>query len=358
MELELTLGREEPRVDILNAIARGPRLHTLSLIGRGDHIIRLLRCILEKEHNAWSNLASLSIKCIGILSVDELPREPRFSVELTQLTLNHSTSKEFLCWLLHGKATLTHLTIITERHLMQHDYLVLPNLRNLQSLTFGRIDWTDHLLQTLHSLNRLKELRFSSAISVGREFPANLPDTIEHMTISIPLFASISVQPNFGAVVLEVPLSTGRPALLKTCDIITIDVGKENGILLKSIPWSKMYGQLAEAGGVAVTYSESNKKSSKIICFHKHFGSIQTDHLIATDQWMRTPFSSARLTGYKVPLYIQVPRQEFHPSGSQLDIRDFEVILGKETGDQKADRVAYRPEPASDTKPFAALRSK
>jgi hypothetical protein len=141
-------------------------------------------------------------------------------------------------------------------------------------------------------------------------------------------------------------------------------------VSMSSITWSETYGQLARDDGITVTYTDSQKKSSKLVLSLYQFHDLDALNPSATDLWLRNPFSSANMTDYKVPLYIQPGREEFHPSASQLDILGFEDILnlnldlndvlGRTTGNQTVDqrRVASRRGAASDKGFLVGLRSK
>lgn len=364
VDLDLTLGGETISVNILKAIARGPKLRSLTLNVKSGTLSNPLLQILRKENNPWPHLASLTIKIIGFPSTEEFSLETRPDFNLVQLTIENPHSG--LCrWLLNDKSGLTHFSIIPTNGFTHLDdtYLNVPNLKNVRSLTFGRVSWNEQLFNTLHSLNRLKELRFSSSIAVVREFPGHIPDTIEHLTISVPLF--LTNMSTWGSL-----LTSDRPALLQTCDFIHIDTKSESMVSMSSITWSETYGQLARDDGITVTYTDSQKKSSKLVLSLYQFHDLDALNPSATDLWLRNPFSSANMTDYKVPLYIQPGREEFHPSASQLDILGFEDILnlnldlndvlGRTTGNQTVDqrRVASRRGAASDKGFLVGLRSK
>lgn len=218
-ELDLTTGSEALSTEILSALSRGPQIRVLTLRDKKETVGHPVLGILNHEVNPWPYIESINIKHPDRLVVDDYSDSSKSpKVAFSQVTVEYSIAGGFeeVAWLTqHSRETLTHVTVLSGIFNTAWDCLSRPSLKNIRSLSVGRITWTDAFLKTLHTFNRLKELRFLSAVRLMRDFPTNLPDTIEHL-----VFNQLFCRP-MG--LLPVPvLEFTKPALLSTCNVVML----------------------------------------------------------------------------------------------------------------------------------------
>jgi hypothetical protein len=218
-ELDLTTGSEALSTEVLSALSRGPQIRVLTLRDKKETVGHPVLGILNHEVNPWPYLESINIKHPDRLVGDNYSDSSKLpKVALSQVTVEYLASGGFkeVEWLTqHSNRTLTHLTVISRIFDTAWDFLSRPSLKNIRSLSVGCITWTDDFLKILHTFNGLKELRFLSAVLLMRDFPTNLPDTIEHLVFNQLLYRPAGHLP--------VPvLEFTKPALLSTCIMVVL----------------------------------------------------------------------------------------------------------------------------------------
>ncbi|KIM34333.1 hypothetical protein M408DRAFT_94192 [Serendipita vermifera MAFF 305830] len=289
--LDLTLGAGSLTPAIISAFARGPCIIDFRIEGGSD------TRFLTHEMNPWPHLQSITTKNVGTAHIHENCSAPR--VRLSQVTIHYTYGGSIaeLPWLIgHSKETLSHVSLISERDYRSYGVLDQPQLRNIQSLTLGRIIWDEQISNILHTFTCLKELRFASFIQLAHSFPSNLPDTIEHLLVTSPFSPSIDQKPIY--------LDMTRPALLRTLTVI--DASSTGDVLFRT--WFKDYIPACEIYGISIEITRPSRSIS--------------------DEWLRHTILPIQIPASKVPVKIRQSDGRFQPTASQLDLTDFEVIIG------------------------------
>jgi hypothetical protein len=215
-DLTLTFGEEALKQEIITAISRGPQIRVLTIkdtmVSGYDSVVNLI----GGSPNPWPYLKSISIKhadrTCGPFQGEKIDSP---NINLKQIIVDYPATGHFdeVPWLIQHSKGITHITMISNSIMTINKHLKHPNLRNILSLTLGRVSWSNELHLALHTFNRLKELRIISLIRLERDF-GQLPDTLEHLVLTTPFFQV----PDGG---MEVDLA--RPALLRTCQIVVVE---------------------------------------------------------------------------------------------------------------------------------------
>ncbi|CCA71882.1 hypothetical protein PIIN_05817 [Serendipita indica DSM 11827] len=304
--LELSVGEEWPSQNILKELSRGPRIRKLILETTRWSADHPASYILRKDLIPWPELESVVIK-------NERPMPP-FPVtlpgpelELSSLTIYHSYNglyKEELEWLLgHSSTSLTHVAFVDAVFNNCYDFLEHSLIKNIRSLTLGSTRWDDELYFALQRLERLSELTFHGPMALGRQFPSGLPDVIEHL--SLPHYFQHGDFPRYGNRFDLALLDNSRPALLKTCTVNMPYDHYDAFLTLKTQEWLNNYAEDCRRNHV---YVELCFRTSTI---EEKFSALPASRLrVGRGSW-------------------SVFREPFQPTASQLDLCDFDVILGR-----------------------------
>jgi hypothetical protein len=250
--LNLTIGWEVFSPKIITAISQGPQIRTFSLSYHNHNMDSPASQLFINEANPWPHLESVTIQHTdrsGLFYVPEGFGPPQ--LRLTQLAINYQSGGLFveLPWLTnYSKETLTHLSLVCGGSDSSSSCLSNPNIKNIQSLTLGHTLWSDELLNTLHTFNNLKELRFVSFIQLQRPFPSNLPDTIEHLLVTAP-FLPVSGPQGPSCMAPDMV----RPALLKSFTAILVGQSvytHGSRLYMIGVMWAKEYARYCEYHGI------------------------------------------------------------------------------------------------------------
>ncbi|PVG00748.1 hypothetical protein CPB86DRAFT_170500 [Serendipita vermifera] len=333
-ELDLTFGEQKFKPEIITALSRGPPIRIITIketVTSQEHpLVRLL----GGSPNLWPHLACVTVKHADRSSY-VLPEEgSNFpNIALKQVVVDYPSAGSFddVSWLIHNSREVTHVTMTSNHCGSDFSHLKHSNLRNMISLTLGRVAWTDDLFRTIHTFNRLKELRFMSLMRLERNF-GQLPDTIEHLVLVTPFF-----RPSSGGIEID----TGRPALLRTCQLFVVDraiyccgtVRYNCGHQTRSVPnnddWITNYASLCRGDGV---YTRVHRISDQSESARKADCNFIAKHV--------------SVDGFGIPPALPKLQTSFQPTPSLLDLTGFDVIEGR-----------YDPEPDRKTGPSPSLNS-
>lgn len=253
-KLSLTLGEEVISQEIFEALSKGPSIRSLVLQGSQPEQMFLLG-------NPWPQIVSLTIRHSGsmqpvINDKDLLP--PAVSVqEFAVYCVECDRYSELDWWLRNSKGITTHLSVINGVSLRSLQRVIDSSTTSIRSLTVGTIQWDRGTITAIHSLPHLQELRLVGCITLVSEFPSHLPDTIEHLLFTVPYNPGIYGED-------KIPLGMDRPALLKTCMIVSLEMKlKKYQAICLEIPWAEEYNRECLKSGVSSTFIVSEEGSSK-----------------------------------------------------------------------------------------------
>ncbi|KAG8759324.1 hypothetical protein FRC14_006164 [Serendipita sp. 396] len=314
-ELHLTLGQPWPDEDILRQLACGPQIRSLVLETSQYGPDCPVENLLVAGVNPWPQLERVALRYQT--NLNQGPTHVLSGIYLEQITVESSTNGEFpeITWLSQrSEASLTHLAAVNSFPGTNSSYPFLKchSVKNIASLTLGSTIWDDSFHNVLHSFDHLRELRLLSGMTLVRQFPVGLPDGIEHLIMPNGFIWSHS-SPHHGS-----SLTLDRPALLKTCKLTVVYdpfaaryLYREIGTLLEGArTWAEQYAEGCREQDIEVEVNYTNK-------------------LPSTGSRPEIPPSRVRIGRPNGQLRRKKQDAPFEPTSSQLDLTDFEVILGK-----------------------------
>ena len=256
-DLELTVRPEPFKQEIVDALARGPRITALTL---SYHPFNGWEApgaqTLLYEANPWLHLESVIIKHAGTSAIPHnllgtvLPKH-----RLTRLAVLDGTPAEVSTLSQHSKETLSHLSLVGGLYDASTSSLGLPTIKNIRSLTLGETLWSEELLKIMHSFNNLKELRFIGFMLLNHSFPSHLPDTIEHLLVTVPLYNSDGEHRGPDMM---------RPALLKSFTAVVVEgytcTYRNCRIYAGWDNWAKKYAAECNACGITADIRKTESK--------------------------------------------------------------------------------------------------